>query len=163
MVVVGFEWSDLYNGPPGNETGEARWELDHTGFSYASWTQRAKILHLERWKGILAVMRNTLSPASEVFLKPKENVRPLSCMKNELISYRSMNILHDQQSQRGMHRAICATVDNMYTLLYAVCPPKTSAESLAASQILVLGKSLGSFLLCSSGWRFMLRNTSAWV
>lgn len=96
-------------------------------------------------------MRNTLSPASEVFLKPKENVRPLSCMKNELISYRSMNILHDQQSQRGMHRAICATVDNMYTLLYAVCPPKTSAESLAASQILVLGKSLGSFLLCSSG------------
>lgn len=63
-----------------------------------------------------------------------------------------MNILHDQQSQRGMHRAICATVDNTHTWLYAVCPPKTEgAESLAASQILVLGKSLGSFLLHSSG------------
>lgn len=38
-AVARFEWSDLYSGPPGNET--ARWELDQAGFSYASWTEKA--------------------------------------------------------------------------------------------------------------------------
>lgn len=40
----------------------------------------------------------------------------------------SMNILHDLHSQPGKHGAICASVDNRYTLLCAVCPPETSAE-----------------------------------
>lgn len=53
-----------------------------------------------------------------MFLKLKEYVRPLSCLKNELISYTSMNTLHHLHSQPGMHGAIRASVDNRHT---AVC------------------------------------------
>jgi len=58
-----------------------------------------------------------------------------------------MNILHDQKRQPGKHGATCVVVDNGYAPLYADCPPEMQAESLAVSQILVLGESLGSLLL----------------
>lgn len=70
-----------------------------------------------------------------MFLKLKENVRPLSCMKNELISYTSMNTLHHLHSQPGTHGAIRASVDNRHTLLCAVCLSEVLAELLGPGRV----------------------------
>lgn len=125
--------------------------------------EHAKILRLERWKRtICRDLKHSLTCLLSIF---KTEVERLTFVLHE----EWVHFLWKQGQftwAEAAWKAQSSVQQWMYVHTYsAVCSPssRNAGWVLAASQILVIGRSLWSFLLHSGGWRFMLKNSSARV